>query len=144
MRLQNAAAIVTGGGAGMGLAIAERFASEGADVTIADIDTRAGSACEAAIRTASGKATFVQTDVSSEEQVRHMVDSTLSRCGRIDVLVNNAAVIITPGEGRAHELTNEVWDRTMNINLRGYWLCSKFVIPPMLAQRRGSVIFVAS
>jgi len=144
MRLQNVVAIVTGGGAGMGRAIAERFAVEGADVTIAEVDPRAGSACETAIRAAGGRAAFVQTDVSSEDQVRRMVDATLSRCGRIDVLVNNAAVILSPGEGRAHELTNEVWDRTMNVNLRGYWLCSKSVIPPMLEQRGGSIIFVAS
>lgn len=144
MRLKNAVAIVTGGGAGMGRAIAKRFAAEGADVTIAESDPDTGEACESAIRAAGGNATFIHTDVSRDEQVQAMVDATRARSGRIDVLVNNAAVIVTPGDGRAHELSSEVWDRTMNVNLRGYWLCSKTVIPAMLEQRAGCIIVVAS
>jgi NAD(P)-dependent dehydrogenase (short-subunit alcohol dehydrogenase family) len=87
---------------------------------------------------------FVPTDVSSEEQVKKMVETALQRFGRIDILVNNAAILITQGETRAHELTNEVWDRTINTNLRGYWLCVKYAIPSMLAQKAGVIIFIAS
>jgi len=144
MRLKDTAAIVTGGGAGLGRAIAERFAREGADVTIAEIDATAGAATEAAIRAAGGRATFVRTDVSSEDDVRAMVQAAMGRCGRIDILVNNAAVLLAQEEGRAHELSSEAWDLTMRVNLRGYWLCSKHVIPAMLAQRAGSIIFIAS
>jgi NAD(P)-dependent dehydrogenase (short-subunit alcohol dehydrogenase family) len=73
-----------------------------------------------------------------------MVETTLRRFGRIDILVNNAAILITHGETRAHELSNEVWNRTINTNLRGYWLCAKYAIPSMLSQGAGVIIFVAS
>jgi NAD(P)-dependent dehydrogenase (short-subunit alcohol dehydrogenase family) len=68
----------------------------------------------------------------------------LQRYGKIDILCNNAAVLLIHEEARAHELTNETWDRTMAVNLRGYWLCSKYVIPAMLRQGGGSIIHVAS
>ena len=87
---------------------------------------------------------FVQTDVSDEAQVKSMVEQTLDRYGRIDVLCNNAAVLFFREEAPAHELTNETWDRTMAVNLRGYWLASKYVIPAMLHQDAGSIIHVAS
>lgn len=143
MRLKNAVAVVTGAGAGMGEAIAARFAQEGARVVIAEIDSFSGASCEAAIRQAGGEASFIRTDVSSEAQVEAMASAALARYGRIDVLVNNAAVIC-PQEGRAHELTSAVWERTIDINLRGYWLCSKYALPAMLEQRGGSIIFISS
>ena len=144
MSLKDKVAIVTGGGAGIGQAIARRYAREGARVTIAEIDRCAGEATLETIEAAGGEALFVQTDVAVEDQVKAMVEATLARFGRIDILVNNAAVIVSQKEARAHELTNEVWDRTMNVNLRGYWLCSKYVIPSMLQQGGGSIIFIAS
>ena len=144
MRLRDKVAIITGGGAGIGQAIAQRYAREGARVTLAEINPATGKATEQAITRAGTEALFVETDVAEENQVKVMVEITLARFGRIDVLVNNAALLVSQKEGRAHELTNDVWDRTINVNLRGYWLCSKYVIPSMLKQGGGSIIFIAS
>jgi NAD(P)-dependent dehydrogenase (short-subunit alcohol dehydrogenase family) len=144
MRLKDKVAIVTGGGAGIGQAIAERYAREGARVVVAEIDSERGEPTVRTIQQAGGEAVFVQTDVASEEQVRGLVEAVLTRFGRIDILVNNAAILIAREEGRAHEISNEVWDRTLNVNLRGYWLCSKHTIPCMLKQGSGAIIFIAS
>jgi NAD(P)-dependent dehydrogenase (short-subunit alcohol dehydrogenase family) len=143
MRLKNKVAIVTGAGAGIGRAIAERFGAEGAAVVVAEVDAANGEAAAQAISKV-GDALFIQTDVSHEAQVRAMIETTLNRYGRIDILCNNAAVLLANEEAPAHELSNEAWDRTMAVNLRGYWLCSKYVIPTMLRQGVGSVIHVAS
>jgi NAD(P)-dependent dehydrogenase (short-subunit alcohol dehydrogenase family) len=143
MRLKDRVAIVTGGGAGVGEAIAVRYAKEGAKVVVAEIEPARGEKVVNAIRQLGGDALFVQTDVTSEQQIQALVETAMARFGQIDVLVNNAAVLLAQKESRAHELTNEVWDRTMNVNLRGYWLCSKYVIPSML-RRGGSIIFIAS
>jgi NAD(P)-dependent dehydrogenase (short-subunit alcohol dehydrogenase family) len=144
MRLKDKIAIVTGGGAGIGEAIALKYAEEGARVVVVEINPDRGNSTVQAIQKQGGEAIFVPTDVSSEDQVKAMVKAAVERFGRIDVLVNNAAILITPGETRAHEVTNEVWDRTINTNLRGYWLCAKYVIPHMLSQRKGSIILIAS
>ena len=144
MRLKNKVAIVTGGGAGIGEAIATRFAQEGARVVVAEIAPARGQSTVEAIQKLGGEAVFVQTDVSSESQVKAMVETTLKRLGQIDILVNNAAVLISHGETRAHELSNEEWDRTINVNLRGYWLCSKYAIPSMMSQGAGNILFIAS
>ncbi len=144
MRLKSKVAIVTGGGAGIGEAIATSYAREGARVVVAEIDPGRGQATVETIQRFGGEALFVETDVSSEPHVRRMVESTLQRFGRIDILVNNAAVLISHGKTRAHELSLEEWDKTINVNLRGYWLCSKYVIPSMMAQGAGNILFIGS
>jgi NAD(P)-dependent dehydrogenase (short-subunit alcohol dehydrogenase family) len=144
MRLKNKVAIVTGGGAGIGEAIAVRYAQEGARAVIAEVSTSRGESVVDAIHALGGDAVFIQTDVSCETQVKGMVDRTLKDFGRIDIMVNNAAVLMSYGQIRAHEMSSDEWDRTINVNLRGYWLCSKYVIPSMLSQGAGNIIFVAS
>src|SRR5215469_3658631 len=144
MRLKGKVAIVTGAGAGIGRGIAERFAREGAAVLIAEIDRASGESAVQAIRSAGGEAIFIPTDVSDETQVKAVVEKALDRYNKIDILCNNAAVLFFREEAPAHELTNDTWDRTMAVNLRGYWLTSKYVIPTMLRQGLGSIIHVAS
>ena len=144
MRLRGQVAIVTGSGAGIGRGIAERYAREGASVVIAEVDANSGTSTAKAIKDSGGDALFVQTDVSSESQVKATVQQTVNRYGRIDILCNNAAVLFFKEEAPAHELSSETWDRTMAVNLRGYWLTSKYVVPVMLRQKSGSIIHVAS
>lgn len=144
MKLKGKVAIVTGAGAGIGLGIAERFAREGASVVLAEVNSASGQAAAEAIRASRGEAFHVATDVAEESQIQAMVQATLERYGRIDILCNNAGILFFDREAPAHELSSEVWDRTMAVNLRGYWLTSKYVIPAMLQQGSGSIIQVAS
>src|SRR5579862_8504458 len=144
MLLKNKVAIVTGAGAGIGEAVAIRYAREGARVVVVEISSERGQSTANSIQKSGGEAVFVQTDVSSESHVKAMVETALERFGRIDILVNNAAVLMSYGQTRAHEMSNEEWDRTINVNLRGYWLCSKYALSPMLSQKSGNIIFVGS
>jgi NAD(P)-dependent dehydrogenase (short-subunit alcohol dehydrogenase family) len=144
MRLKDKVAVVTGGGTGIGRAIVERFSREGAKIVIADVDRSRGQSAAEMVAAAGGDALFLHTDVSNESEVVKMVESAVARYGRIDILCNNAAILMFRQEARAHELSNETWDHTMAVNLRGYWLTSKYVIPNMLEHGGGSIINVAS
>ncbi|WP_377288291.1 SDR family oxidoreductase [Rhizobium sp. SG2393] len=136
MRLKNRMAIITGAGAGIGAAAAERFVSEGARVMVVDRD---GVKAEA-VATKIG-ADWLAVDVSDERAVAGMVETTAARFGRIDILVNNAGYGI---RGSVVTTQADDWDRLMAVNLKGVYLCSKYVIPVMAAGGGGAIVNTAS
>ena len=141
-KLLDRVAIVTGGARGIGGAIATAFAAEGADVVIADVlGEDAAEPVLSAIAAAGRRGLLVRADVSDEQQVRALVDRTYAEFGAVDILVNDAG---TFGQFFFHELPVEEWDRVLGINLRGVFLCTRFVLPRMLDRGSGNVINVAS
>jgi NAD(P)-dependent dehydrogenase (short-subunit alcohol dehydrogenase family) len=143
MRLKDKVAIVVGSGSGMGKATAELFAKEGARVVVtAHINVEGGEAVAARLREEGGDATFVQVDVADSGSVQGLVGASLERYGRIDVLFNNAAPmrLLQEHDRPVAELPEEVWDRMIDVVLKGTYLCSKYVIPQMIEQGGGSII----
>jgi len=146
MRLKDKVAIITGGAHGIGKAYAMRFVDEGAKVVIADISLEAANATVEALRERGAEALAIRTDVSSPEDTQEMVEKTIAHFGRIDILINNAAVFgrIKVARVPFWELGVDEWDRTMAVTLRGTFLCSKAVFPHMKAQGGGKIINTAS
>src|SRR6266568_9524101 len=140
MRLKGKVAIVTGGGAGIGRAVSEIFGREGASVVVAEIDPSRGEEVVGMIRRSGAEAAFVRVDVSKTADVKAMAAEAVQRYGGVDILFNNAAIQLHGQDARAHELSEDAWDRTMLVNLRGVWLCSKYTIPAMLKRNGGSII----
>ncbi|HZS78074.1 MAG TPA: glucose 1-dehydrogenase [Ktedonobacteraceae bacterium] len=143
MRLQDKVALITGSAGGMGKAAAELFAREGASIIVTDILADAGEQTAQGIRDAGGKAIFVKADVSNEAEVKNLVEKGIEAFGRIDVLYNNAG-IMPPDDAGVTDLNEDVWDRVLDINLKSAFLCTKYVVPHMISQGKGSIINVAS
>ena len=141
MRLPGKVAVITGGAAGIGFACAKRFLAEGARVVVADVADPAAAVDKL---DAAGRALGVRADVSDATSVRAMVEAALARFGRIDVLVNNAAVFATLKPQPFDEIPEVEWDRVMAVNVKGVWNCARAVVPAMRAQGGGRIVNVAS
>lgn len=140
--LQDKVAVVTGGGSGLGREFCVELAKEGARVVAADVDEAGAHGTVELVADAGGDGFAVSADVSDAASVQAMVDAVVERHGTIDVLVNNAGLV---GEmGRVHEVSEESWDRVMNVDLKGVFLCSKHVLPTMLSAGSGVIINIAS
>jgi NAD(P)-dependent dehydrogenase (short-subunit alcohol dehydrogenase family) len=143
VRLDDKVCIIPGAGSGMGRVAAQMFAAEGAKIVVAEFDERGGNETVAQVTGAGGKASFIRTDVSREDDSRAMVEHALATFGRVDVLYNNAGVM---PEADHSVIDTEVatWDAVMAVNLRGVFLGCKYAIPPMVAQGSGSIINISS
>jgi 3-oxoacyl-[acyl-carrier protein] reductase len=135
--------IVTGGARGIGKAIALRCAAEGASVVIADIEGELAAQTAAQIEALGGQALAVRTDVSAADSVGAMVAAVLDRFGRIDVLVNNAAIVDLARQP-SDLISEQEWDRVMLVNVKGPWLCIRAVLPAMREQRGGKIVNLSS
>ena len=144
MRLKDQVAIITGGGQGLGRAFALAFAAEGARIVIAERNEERGAAVAAEIEAAGGQALALGTDVASEPSTQAMATAALERWGRIDILLNNAAIFSTIKMRPFDQIPVQEWDDLMAVNVRGVWLCCKAVAPAMREQRRGKIINIAS
>jgi NAD(P)-dependent dehydrogenase (short-subunit alcohol dehydrogenase family) len=142
MKLAGKTVIVTGGARGIGKAYALALAQEGAHVAVADVLD--GTAVVEEIVRNGSEAVALRTDVSDEKSVNSMTRAVEERFGRIDVLVNNAGIFVGLSRKPFYELTVEEWDRVMNVNLKGIFLCSKAVYPQMKKQGKGKIINVSS
>jgi L-rhamnose 1-dehydrogenase len=135
-------AIVTGAARGIGRAIALRFGQEGASVAVVDLRENEGQETVRLIESTGGRAMFVRTDVSDQDQVQAMVDTVVKQWGTIHILVNNAG--ICPFEGFL-EMSEALWDQVLDVNLKGYFLCSQAVAKVMVEQGvKGRIIAVSS
>jgi NAD(P)-dependent dehydrogenase (short-subunit alcohol dehydrogenase family) len=142
MRFNNQVAIVTGAQTGIGRAIAERLASEGAAVVLADVADAEPVAEH--IRSTGARALAVRTDVSDETSVAHMVDQTVEAFGRVDILVNNAAIASTIELRAFEQITVSQWRRMQDVNMMGPFLCIRAVAPHMRAQQQGRIVNITS
>jgi NAD(P)-dependent dehydrogenase (short-subunit alcohol dehydrogenase family) len=143
-RLQGRTAIVTGGAKGIGRHYSHALAAEGADVVIADIADATSLIEELAAKHGRNNTLAVKTDVSDEAAVKDLVARTIERFGKVDVLVNNAALFAPLQETKVTEIDSAVWDKVMAINLRGPFLMVKHVAPHMTARGYGKIINIGS
>lgn len=146
-RLEGKSALITGAGQGMGRNTALLFAREGAKVALLDVKEAQLTETTDMIQELGGETYMMVGDISRADDVDTWVQTAARRFGRIDVLLNNAGVYsleTVSGSGTFYEATEECWDRTMQINLKGPWLCCRAVIPHMLRQGKGKIINIAS
>jgi 3-oxoacyl-[acyl-carrier protein] reductase len=141
MRLDGKVAVVTGGAQGIGRAIALGLGGEGARVVVADLQAEKAKNVADEIRALGTEGHAVEVNVANESSVKRLASETFDRLGRVDILVNDAGVYL---KSPVVDMSEEVWDRTIDVNLGGNFLCSRAFIPSMRRQRSGRIISIAS
>ena len=142
-KMDGKVALVTGGGSGIGKATALAFAKEGARVVVSDVDVDSGGVTVQDIEAAGGHAIFIKADVSKSSDVQAMIEKTIEAYGQLDCAFNNAGIEGSVGVPIA-EADEEIWDRVIDINLKGVWLCMKYELAQMVKQGGGTIVNTAS
>jgi NAD(P)-dependent dehydrogenase (short-subunit alcohol dehydrogenase family) len=142
MQLENKVALITGAGSGIGRATAELFAKEGAKVVVADYNAETAQTTVRSITDKGGQAVLVQADVSKAADAERMVRTAIQTYGRLDIVHNNAGIFVKPTP--AHEMTEDVWDRVFDINIKGVWLGCKYAVPELIKAGGGAIVNTAS
>ncbi len=140
--MEGKVALVTGGSSGIGRATAMAFARKGAKVLVADVNVSGGRETAQTILDIGGQAEFVEADVSNALDVEAMVERAISTYGRLDYAYNNAG--ISGGFALTHEYSMDEWNKVIDINLKGVWLCMKYELPQMVKQRGGAIVNTSS
>jgi 3-oxoacyl-[acyl-carrier protein] reductase len=141
MRLKDKVALITGGGSGIGAAVAKRFAREGALVAVADVVPQGGQEVVNEIAAGGGKAIFTQADVRKADEVSGMIEHVVKEFGRLDILINNAGIT---RDNLSIRMSEEEWDFVMAVNLKGSFLCAQAAYRPMRKQKYGRIVNTSS
>ncbi len=142
--LDRSVALITGAGGGLGRAFAQAFSKAGASVIAADINFEAADETADLLHGQGGAAIAVRADVSDQKSVSEMARAALEKFGKIDTLINNAAIYAGLQRANFEDIPEAEWDRVMAVNVKGAWLCAKAVAPAMRAARRGVIINISS
>lgn len=149
MKLQNQVAIITGAGGGIGRATAVRFAQEGANVVVSDVDEAGVTKTVELIKESGGNAVAVVGNVAVRAEAQKVVDAALAQFGKLDILINNAgitrdALTVRVKDGDIKMMSDENWDAVLNVNLKGTWLMSQLAAVPMIKQKSGCIVNTSS
>ena len=144
MEFSNKVVLITGSATGFGKTLAELFAEQGASLILSDVNIKDGEAVASAIGEKGGQVFFTKCDVSNADDVQKMVEKGVEIFGRLDICINNAGIAGNSMRTKTHDFEEDVWDKVMNINAKGVWLCMKYELPYLLAAKGGVVVNIAS
>ncbi len=144
MEFKDKVILITGSASGFGKVLAQEFAKDGAALILSDVNTTEGEAVANQINAEGGKAVFTKCDVSNAEDVKNMVGMGVSTYGKLDICINNAGIAGNTLRTKTHDFTENEWDKIMDINGKGVWLCMKYQLPYLLENKGGVIVNVAS
>jgi NAD(P)-dependent dehydrogenase (short-subunit alcohol dehydrogenase family) len=144
MEFSGKVVLITGSATGFGKVLAEEFARQGASLILSDVNTAVGEIGAENIRAAGGQVVFTKCDVSVAEDVKLMVEKGIAAFGKLDICINNAGIAGNSMRTRTHDFEEDMWDKIMDVNAKGVWLCMKYELPHLLAAKGGVVVNISS